>query len=802
MLCQDLSAKLLDPKKVYKKRTIRSSLLGLVAAEDGLAGWLRYAPIDESVIGDYAAPTNIVLLNATDGSPIASAGAELEAGLSGVLGAAAKISEEAACDAASSVIVGTAEAFGAACGDLPEGAADLVEDGFWLSTEAGEGAGVQIIGQNERGALYGAFEYLSMIAQGNFTKLSYATNPATNIRWINHWDNLNAGGNHGSVERGYAGPSLFFANNGVVSDQARIKEYARLLASIRINAIVINNVNADAGVISDRNLDAIAKIADTFRTYGVRLGLSLNFASPQSAGGLSTFDPLNDSVISWWTRKTEDIYKRIPDFAGYLVKANSEGQPGPLTYQRTLADGANMFARALKPFGGVIMFRAFVYNQLDYNNKKADRANAAVEFFKSLNGKFEDNVVVQIKYGPIDFQVREPASPLFANLPTTNMAIELQITQEYLGQQAHLFYLAPLWREILDFDTRWEGEELPVRDILTGKRPGGKTQAIGGFAAVSNVGQEKSWLGSHLAMSNLYSYGRLAWNPWDDPVVMLEDWTRLTFGLDDQNYTGNLGVQTLTDITGNHYGPNPSSQDNNGWGQWTRADRNGIGMDRTVATGTGNAGQYPRVETTPENLILWFHHLPWTHELSTGKTVIQHFYDAHYAGAETAQTFPLLWRTLEGKIDDERYEAQLYRLEYQAGHSVVWRDFICRFYNKMSGVADALDRVNNHVWRIEAESMTLSGYSRANANPGEAASGSVVTAGGGGGTASAQIAFDSGVYDIAVGYFDVSNGKASWTLSIDDTVIGEWQGDVESRISKATSNGLDGHSAARVTFRG
>ncbi|PKS10978.1 hypothetical protein jhhlp_002737 [Lomentospora prolificans] len=407
------------------------------------------------------------------------------------------------------------------------------------------------------------------------------------------------------------------------------------------------------------------------------------------------------------------------------------------------------------------------------------------------------------------------------------MAIELQITQEYLGQQAHLFYLPPLWREILDFDMRWGGEDLRVKDILTGKRPGGKTVSKGGFAAVSNVGQEKSWLGSHLAMSNLYTYGRLAWNPWDEPVAMLHDWTRLTFGLDEdvrdvitemsmeswpayENYTGNLGVQTLTGITGNHYGPNPASQDGNGWGQWTRADRNGIGMDRTVATGTGNAGQYPPevaamyedVETTPENLILWFHHLPWTHKLSTGKTIIQHFYDAHYAGAETAQTFPLLWQTLKGKIDDERYEAQLYRLEYQAGHSVVWRDFICRFYNKMSGIQDEQDRVNNHVWRIEAESMTLSGYSRANANPSEAASGSVVTAGGGGGSASAEIPFDSGVYDIAVGYFDVSNGKASWTISIGDEVIGEWQGDVESHISKASSNGLDGHSAARVTFRG
>lgn len=494
---------------------------GLVVAEDGLAGWLRYVPLDESVAAEYleSAPTNVVLLNATENSPISSAGDELVRGISGILGVEASVADDAACDTANSVVVGTVDAFQEACGELPTGVVDLIEDGFWLSTE-GDGT-VQIVGQNERGVLYGAFEYLSMIGQGNFTQTSYATNPAVAVRWVNHWDNLNAGGAHGSIERGYGGPSIFFSNNAIVSDMSRIKEYARLLSSIRINGIVFNNVNADANLLSDQNLDAMINIADTFRPYGVRLGLSLNFASPQSVGGLRTFDPLDESVRSWWNSKTEAIYRRIPDFAGYLVKANSEGQPGPMTYGRTLADGANMFAAALQPFGGIIMFRAFVYDQLDYSNQRADRANAAVEFFRDLDDEFDDNVLVQIKYGPIDFQVREPASPLFANLPTTNMAIELQITQEYLGQQAHLVYLAPLWKEILDFDTRMGGEELTVRDLLIGNRPGGESVGLGGFAGVSNVGSEPSWLGSHLAMSNLYTYGRLAWNPWDDSVGML-----------------------------------------------------------------------------------------------------------------------------------------------------------------------------------------------------------------------------------------------------------------------------------------
>jgi alpha-glucuronidase len=297
-----------------------------------------------------------------------------------------------------------------------------------------------------------------------------------------------------------------------VSDTTRVAQYGRLLASIRINGIVINNVNANADLLNDKNLDGVAKIADTLRPYGVRVGMSLNFASPQSVGGLRTFDPLDQSVVRWWNDKTQGIYKRIPDFAGYLVKANSEGQPGPMTYQRTLADGANMFAKAVKPFGGVVMFRAFVYNQLEYNDKKADRANAAVEFFKPLDSKFDENVVVQIKYGPIDFQVREPASPLFANLLQTNAAIELQVTQEYLGQQCHLVYLAPLWKGILDFDLRINGQKSHVSDVLEGWRPSGQ-RTLGGFAGVVNVGLDPTWLGSHLAMSNLYAFGRLAWDP-------------------------------------------------------------------------------------------------------------------------------------------------------------------------------------------------------------------------------------------------------------------------------------------------
>ena len=449
------------------------------------------------------------------------------------------------------------------------------------------------------------------------------------------------------------------------------------------------------------------------------------------------------------------------------------------------------------------MFRAFVYNQLNESDWKADRANAAVDFFRPLDGQFDENVVVQIKYGPIDFQVREPASPLFANLYHTNTAIELQVSQEYLGQQTHLVYLPPLWDTILGFDMRVDNQTSLVRDIISGRT---FDRSLGGYAAVVNVGTNQTWLGSHLSMANFYAYGRLAWNPAEDTTKIHEDWTRLTFGLDPQlvntitnmaleswpafeNYSGNLGVQTLTDILYTHFGPNPQSQDNNGWGQWTRADHNTIGMDRTVSNGTGYAGTYPpevatmyeNISTTPDNLLLWFHHVPYTQLLKSGKTVIQHFYDAHYSGAETAQTFATQWQTLASKIDTQRYNEQLYRLKYQAGHSLVWRDAICNFYHNVSGIADDLDRVGNHPWRIEAESMTLKGYKQYAVSPFETASeyhavvtGDNTTTG----SVSTTLHFPSDVYDIGVNFYDLYGGKSHFEMLINNKSVATWKGDL------------------------
>jgi alpha-glucuronidase len=811
-----LSLLLFDP--FLTMRLLLSLLLavGLTTAEDGSNMWLRYAPTPGG--SNYTSlPAQIVAFNATKGSPVYTAQQELQKGIEGIFGKQLEISNSTR-NGSATIYVGTILAYQNMY-VVPEDAKDLEEDGFYLSTEGGS---VTIIGSNERGALYGAFEYLSQLAQGNFKSSSTVYNPQVPIRWTNEWDNMD-----GSIERGYAGPSFFFRDGFVVTNVTRAAQYARLLASIRINGIVVNNVNANATLLNDRNIEGLGRLADAMRPYGVQLGISLNFAAPQTFGGLSTFDPLDPKVDAWWANITNVIYKRVPDMAGYLVKANSEGQPGPLTYNRTLADGANMFARAAKPHGGIVMFRAFVYdNQIKYSNWKADRANAAVDFFKELDGKFDDNVVVQIKYGPIDFQVREPVSPLFSTLRNTSTAIELQITPEYLGQNDHLVYLGPLWKEILETDLMADNRSSKVKDIVTGERFG---RPLGGYAGVSGAGSNATWLGSFLAPSNLYTYGRLAWDASDEPVDILQDWIRLTFGDDEQvmdtivdmsmrswpayeGYSGNLGIQTLTDILYTHFGPNPASQDNNGWGQWTRADKMSIGMDRTVKNGTGNSGQYPpliadmyeNVETTPDHLLLWFHHVPYTQRLKSGKTVIQHFYDAHYEGSATAQRFVKQWESLQGKIDSQRYENVLFEQKFQAGHSLVWRDAINMFYYNLSEIPDELNRVGNHPYRIEAEDMTLTGYKPYAVSPFETASGyhAIITSSNSTtGTASANVTFTSGTYDVAVNYYDLIGGRSRYRLELGNQTVGQWIGNHEDTLGHAPSVYLDGHSATRITFQ-
>jgi alpha-glucuronidase len=673
------------------------------------------------------------------------------------------------------------------------------EDGFLLGRVEVYGFDCLVVtSSTDRGVLYGVFALLSKIARNeNVATLNELEQPQVPIRWIDQWDNLN-----GTIERGYAGPSIFFEKGSVRADLSRGGEYARLLASIGMNGCTINNVNADPKILDDRFIPQLARIADVFRPWGVRLSVSVDFGSPKSLGGLTSFDPMDPHVAEWWRVKVDEIYQQIPDFGGFVVKADSEGRAGPSSYGRTPADAANVIARALRPHGGLLFYRAFVYdNHLDWRNPRNDRARAAYDIFHPLDGKFDDNVIVQIKYGPIDFQARETVSPLFGGLQKTNQSIELQITQEYTGQQRHLCFLPPMWKEVLDFDLRVNGGHTPVKDLVAGRtfhRP------TGAFVGVANVGMDPNWLGHPLAMANLYGFGRLAWNPNLSAEQIAEEWTRLTFGNDPtvvqtfvtlqlkswhayESYTGPLGAQTLTDILGSHYGPGIESSERNGWGQWHRADHDGIGMDRTVATGTGFVGQYPSLvqsvyestRTTPDELLLFFHHVPYTYVLHSGKTIIQHIYDSHYDGAEQAEEFVRQWKSLQTLVDDDRYTEVLARLEYQAGHAIVWRDAICNWFLRTSGIPDAQGRVGNYPDRIEAEAMELDGFVPVEVNPWENASGGKAIECQKASGCSANFRFDRAVgrYEINGRYFDQNNGASKFRVLVNGHLLDEWIAD-------------------------
>ena len=690
----------------------------------------------------------------------------------------------------------------------------LSPDGFWLKTVQRKGGKYWVIaGGRDRGVLYGTFALLrKMVQKQEVSTLDEIENPSAPIRWASEWDNLD-----GSIERGYAGRSIFFAGGKVRADLTRVSEYARLIASIGIDACSINNVNADPKILRADFIPQLARVAEAFRPWGVRLAISVDLSAPQSVGGLGTFDPLDSQVEAWWKKTVDGIYRQIPDFAGFVIKADSEGRSGPSQYGRNAADAANVIARALKPHGGIILYRAFVYNHhLDWTDPKADRARAAFDYFHPLDGKFEANVVLQIKHGPIDFQVREPASPLFGAMKQTSEAIELQVTQEYLGQQRHLVFIPPMWKQTaLDFDMHVNGFT-PVKDIVSGKV---WARNLGGYNAVVNVGLDHYWLGHPLAMANLYGYGRLAWNPNLSSEQIAAEWSRLTFGNDEkvvhtitrmllpswrmyENYTGPLGLQTLTDITGPHYGPNIESSENNGWGQWHRADAKGVGMDRTVASGTGFIGQYsPEVqkiyeplEKCPDDLLLFMHHVPYTFVLHSGKTVIQYLYDAHYTGAEEASTLVKEWKSLQGRIDDARYNQVLKQQQYQAGHAMVWRDAVANYFHKLSGIEDVQARVGHDANRIEAETMQLSGYSPVDVNPWEAASGGKAVACQTGSTCIASFTFhgDAGSYRVAVQYFDQNNGVSNYQLLVDDHIIDSWAADDHLPADK-----MNGHTSTR-----
>ena len=780
-------------------------------AETGSNAWLRYTALDDAAGRNYREVLPAAVTALSDSAVIHSARDEWIRGIHGMLGRIPRVEPRAPAEGA--VVLGTLTEIRKTTPQLSL-TADLEPDAYWLKTVTFDGArSIVVAAANDRGVLYGTFALLRKVALGEpIADLDEKQSPYAPVRWVNQWDNLD-----GSIERGYGGRSIFWENGHAREDLSRVSEYGRLLASLGINGCSISNVNSDPRLLGSEFIPQVAGIAAAFRPWGVRVALSVDFGSPKTSGGLDTFDPLDVRVAAWWKAKVDELYRAVPDLGGFVLKADSEGRVGPSAYGRTHADAANVVARALRPHDGVLFYRGFVYDHhMDWRDLKNDRARAAYDNFHPLDGQFDENVIVQIKNGPIDFQVREPASPLFGALERTNQAAELEVTQEYMGQARFLVFLVPMWKETLDFNMG----PAAVKALVAGKV---FHRASGGFVGVVNVGLDSNWLGNQLSQANLYGFGRLAWSPDLSSRRIAEEWTRLTFGSDPkvsetiigmqlkswrayEDYTGPLGLQGLTDIAGNHYGVAVEASEGNGWGQWHRADEKGVGMDRTVATGTGYIGQYrppvarvyESLETCPDDLLLFMHHVSYTHKLHSGKTVIQSIYDSHYKGAEASEGYVREWQSLAGRIDDQRYHEVLAQLEYQAGQAQVWRDAVNGWFFRTSSIPDAKGRVGHYPGRVEAESMSLEGYAVTDVTPWEAASGGkAISCSAAQCAASFHYSGTPGWYTLRVQYFDQNNGVAHYRLRVANQIVDHW-----AAADRVPTSKMDGSSSTRRTVSG
>lgn len=555
----------------------------------------------------------------------------------------------------------------------------LGKEGYTIRTSEGK---TVLEAATEQGLLYATYHLLRLQAEGaDCTRLDIQEKPAFDIRVLNHWDNLD-----GTIERGYAGRSLWKWEDLTDSVSARYREYARANASVGINGTVLNNVNASPEILSADYLQKVRKLADVFRPYGIKVYLSVNFASPMKLGGLSTADPLDEEVARWWKEKVQEIYGLIPDFGGFLVKANSEGQPGPCDYGRTHAEGANMLAEALKPYGGIVMWRAFVYSPSD-----ADRAKQAYLEFQPLDGRFRDNVMAQVKNGPIDFQPREPYSPLFGAMPHTPLMVEFQITQEYLGHSNHLAYLATMWNEFYRYV---------------------QPSSLKGVAGVVNVGDNVNWCGHDFAQANWYAYGRLAWNPDLSAEEIAREWLAQTFTTDRRfvepmtqvmmesreavvDYMMPLGLHHIF-AWGHHYGPEPWCEVPGARADWLpsyyhQADKEGLGFDRS-RTGSDAVSQYPdslarvfdSLEQCPEEYLLWFHHVNWNQKLRSGRSLWDELCYKYQKGVDEVRAFQRIWKDMQPYVDAERYQAVAERLDIQARDAVWWKDACLEYFRTFS----------------------------------------------------------------------------------------------------------------------
>jgi alpha-glucuronidase len=671
-------------------------------AETGYDLWLRYARVEsEAERSAYRKAASAIVVEG-DSPTGRVVRAELRRGLSGLLGGETPVSGAVRADGA--VVVGTplsSPLIKTASLKWAERLARVGPEGYVIrSTRIGGHAVTVIASEGAVGALYGTFHLLRLMqTRQSIAALDVAERPRIARRVLNHWDNLD-----GTIERGYAGHSLWLWAELPGRVDPRTLDYARANASIGINGSVINSVNARPESLDASHLEKTAALANVLRPYGLRVYLSANFAAPKLLGGLPTADPLDPGVAKWWRDKGSEIYRLIPDFGGFLVKANSEGQPGPQDYGRTHADGANVLADALAPHGGIVMWRAFVYDA----TVDPDRTKRAYLEFVPLDGKFRANVFAQVKNGPLDFMPREPFHPLFGALPHTPIMAELQITQEYLGHSTHLVYLAPMWKEFLDADTYAKGPGSSVAKILDGTLQG---ESRTGIAGVANTGRDINWCGHDFAQANWYAYGRLAWDPGRGADAIADEWIRMTWSADPAvvatirsmmlgsreafvRYTMPLGLHHL--IGGDHYAPMPENGDlrRPDWSAvyYHRAAGDGIGVDLT-SKGSGAVDQYRSAlreewndpATTPEKLLLWFHRVGWDYRMKSGRTLWDELVHEYRRGAEGARQLETDWRTLEGKVDGERHRAVLGKLQQQTADAAAWRDKCLRYFQQFSG---------------------------------------------------------------------------------------------------------------------
>jgi alpha-glucuronidase len=686
----------LATKRILFLALLTVTCINFLFAEDGYRLWLRYDKVNNpALLGQYKKLIQHVYVPGNS-STIHIIKTEIKEGLDGLLNSNVTFSDKTP----SLLIAKTTELNFTLPSSYRQQFEKLGVEGYTIFTTLRFGKKTIIVTANtDVGLLYGSFNFLRLLqTQQPIENLAIISIPEIKLRILNHWDNLN-----GHVERGYAGNSIWNWHTLPEYIDKRYVDYARANASIGINGTVLTNVNANALVLSKMYLEKVAALANVFRPYGIKVYLTARFSSPIEIGGLKTADPLDENVQQWWKDKTKEIYKLIPDFGGFLVKANSEGQPGPQNYNRTHADGANMLADAVAPFGGIIMWRAFVYGE-----GSKDRFKQAYEEFHPLDGKFRNNVLVQVKNGPIDFQPREPVSPLIGAMPKTPLMMEFQITQEYLGQGTHLVYEAPLFKECLNTDTYSKGKGSTIAKVIDGSLYG---DTLSGMAGVSNIGNERNWTGHPFAQANWYSIGRLAWNENLSSSGIAEEWIRQTFSNSKSfvdsikqlmlgsrevmvDYMTPLGLHHIMG-NGSHYGPAPWS-DNLPRPDWNpvyyhRADSIGIGFDRTAA-GTNALAQYAPevrqqyedVNTCDEKFLLWFHHVSWMHKMRSGRTLWNELCYKYNDGVLGVRKMQVTWNKFENTIDKERFEQVKMLLNIQEKEAVWWRNACLLYFQTFS----------------------------------------------------------------------------------------------------------------------